>query len=600
MVYRDRQVEILHLTLAKGWYHWKKPILQISIIELLAKKGELSKSEVHHLLPKHHYPDINQAFRDLEKRKMIEFVGSDLSGPGRPERLFRITHLGLINIIKSEEYDPETFWKLLIGYCHHYPHYPEKHEKQLSAKIIRSIYDEYSREYMTYHSTNGYFLQLDQVNNMCDSWIAENLSDTLDLDGTPKLQKVLQVLALRPNISKEKLVRETSASPQEIQLLLDNYVFKPAQWSRRLGLASGKIYEDHSDSHENFLLHSLIAQDTNPKGKTGHKYRLSLFGVILTLRILRKKEINVFDRLYADVESCAMLQTYYGSITSNYSSKLPVIFGKWDCLKKYLKAFSAYNFDVIIDKATREKARGWPTIMSGNDDYYKSIEGVAHHNRSQLAQIVLDGYEIINTYKRGKEPIYFHRHSRKSKSNEFEPDEDRVRVISDLLESLSQLTDRPGTARTSKQVEGTSTTDKNLDRVKEDNGASLRILEQVLADEITFFYYLNLNHKLHITTMGYLEDWYSFQRATIDKMSGKMSLKEIKLRFPKEGSDDFSLLWYPQLGGQERLFAILKADSDIQGEFSRIIKDIVAYQKETLSLMTHFLEHDLKGESSYY
>ena len=44
---------------------------------------------------------------------------------------------------------------------------------------------------------------------------------------------------------------------------------------------------------------------------------------------------------------------YYDKIASNYTDKLPFIFGKWKVLKNILRLYSAYNFDVVIDKEIR-------------------------------------------------------------------------------------------------------------------------------------------------------------------------------------------------------------------------------------------------------
>lgn len=50
-----------------------------------------------------------------------------------------------------------------------------------------------------------------------------------------------------------------------------------------------------------------------------------------------------------------LFEEYYDTIASNYQKKLPLIFGKWYLLKRILKVFSAYNFDIILDKEARSK-----------------------------------------------------------------------------------------------------------------------------------------------------------------------------------------------------------------------------------------------------
>ena len=41
---------------------------------------------------------------------------------------------------------------------------------------------------------------------------------------------------------------------------------------------------------------------------------------------------------------------YFEKIVKNYDTKLPLIFGKWNLLKRILKDYAIYNFDKIINE----------------------------------------------------------------------------------------------------------------------------------------------------------------------------------------------------------------------------------------------------------
>ena len=80
-------------------------------------------------------------------------------------------------------------------------------------------------------------------------------------------------------------------------------------------------------------------------------YELSLFGVMVVLTLVRLRERGRLkhDLYYRDIR----FSEYYNKIAANYAHKLRLIFEKWDILKRVLGSYSAYNFDIIIDKDVR-------------------------------------------------------------------------------------------------------------------------------------------------------------------------------------------------------------------------------------------------------
>jgi hypothetical protein len=68
---------------------------------------------------------------------------------------------------------------------------------------------------------------------------------------------------------------------------------------------------------------------------------------------------------------------------------LPLIFGKWDILKTTLKVFSAYNFDIIVDKSIRQtQSNSFSITQGGNAELLYSISEISSQNRNQLYNFV--------------------------------------------------------------------------------------------------------------------------------------------------------------------------------------------------------------------
>ncbi|HEV8404498.1 MAG TPA: hypothetical protein VGQ13_01200 [Nitrososphaera sp.] len=165
-------------------------------------------------------------------------------------------------------------------------------------------------------------------------------------------------------------------------------------------------------------------------------------------------------------------------------------------------------------------------------------------------------------------------------------------AILDLLHSLSPLSYRPGTDNPTLGPDS----HPNRDRLKEDqsyNVNPLQVLEKVLEEEITFYYYLNVRSPVKITTMGDLREYYAFQMRISAAVS---SIEDFKGKFPNEFKDQYSLFNYPYVcGAQQRLDAILDADEEIRNRFSNYLEDIISYQTETLEQMKQFLDSDVQA-----
>jgi hypothetical protein len=91
-----------------------------------------------------------------------------------------------------------------------------------------------------------------------------------------------------------------------------------------------------------FMHHCIVAIRLTPKGT--ETYELSLFGITIAMTLIRHHDMGRMSLFYHDIS----LQEYYDKMASNYKDALPLIFGKWYLLKKHLRKWSAYNFDIIL------------------------------------------------------------------------------------------------------------------------------------------------------------------------------------------------------------------------------------------------------------
>ena len=106
-------------------------------------------------------------------------------------------------------------------------------------------------------------------------------------------------------------------------------------------------------------MHCIVKTSYNKEKEPNEAvYELSIFGIILILaniRLLDRESLK--HRLFLKHS----YPVYVEKIAKNYDDKFPLIFGKWSILKDVLNLYSAYNFDIIVDKDIRT---GEPSTIS--------------------------------------------------------------------------------------------------------------------------------------------------------------------------------------------------------------------------------------------
>ena len=173
-------------------------------------------------------------------------------------------------------------------------------------------------------------------------------------------------------------------------------------------------------------------------------YELSLFGLLLVMTVVRYHERNTYDiNLFNEGLS---LSDYYDKISSNYSSKLPLIFGKWHLLKRHLKVWTEYNFDIIlVEENARSGALESPVSIGGNKEYYQNMQSLVLYNNRQLKEIFDVGLSTYGRYPESDLDYYYlldyKQKRRKVKRNESKDTTTKERIIAvyQKLEEIYEL-----------------------------------------------------------------------------------------------------------------------------------------------------------------
>jgi DNA-binding MarR family transcriptional regulator len=545
----------IHLKPEERWYKTRKPQLQIEVLACLALEGEMSKSEVESILRNHPYyhHDILKAFKKLEERKRIHISHSE-TGRGRRRDYYEITNEGL-KLLITDNPDPDHFWKAMIGFCYH--------RDQVSLSVIDELYDSFVSKYLKYPSAYGYSFQVDVFNEMSDQWL-QNI--VLSNPGISCAQKIPEVLAINPGITLEKLVKEAGESVEEVQKAF--YLYLPIS-HRRFKIGKEVKNVQYIKRDWKFFLHNTITVRTNLKNAL--VYELSLFGIMLVLTLIRH---NDMDRLrhgmyYTDLT----FQKYHDIIASNYKNKLPLIFGKWHLLKRTLKELSGYGFDIVLNKESRLKRFGEPVSLGGNKEYYDAALAIIQHSRKQLGELQIKGLMLYKTNQSSN----IERKNIERKNNERKTEA----IFSKLLEISTILNPQDYDPSSFKETfeEAYPTADKNAIE-KMSQLYSLEVIERMFARDITGLYYLNLHNKSEYQLVGPAKYLSNKEEESMNR--------SLNTNSKKIHQQQNSLVSGWPFYSEDILLAILERDKEVRDWFSKWLKDLKDYQKETSEEMGNF------------
>ena len=325
-------------------------------------------------------------------------------GRGKQSFYYSITESGLELLIKENPNDSLKFWKILIGYCHHNNEYTD------DIKIQKFI-DLFKKTYMKF-KYSGYSDQLDIFDNMIEKWLQDFTENMSEISNE---QKIFEILAVKRGLTFKQLVDETKSSESEIIKILSLFTlqnYEPLK-DNLIYISPGIVipfpsdiavdtppgrFDKNKEKYGDFLRHCLITSSEYKDKIDGETlYELSIYGIMLVLMLIRRQDMGKLEHglFYTDT----LFPEYFDKVVNTYQDKLPLIFGKWDILKDVLRLFSAYNFDIVVDKDIRQRKSELISIASGgNKQLLEGIKEIVLQNRNQLFYFYYAGETIFNNY----------------------------------------------------------------------------------------------------------------------------------------------------------------------------------------------------------
>jgi hypothetical protein len=301
-------------------------------------------------------------------------------------------------------------------------------------------------------------------------------------------------------------------------------------------------------------------------------YELSLFGVMLAIALVRYHHIGLKNsrlhipnvhvnkvNLFFDNVS---LNDYFDRIASNYNDKISLIFGKWSLLKKELGLSFLYrNFDFLLYAKAFSVNMGTSVWLGGNKEFCDNLQSLAEKSAKMLKVFYIEGMDCLNTFIKNL--------SKEDKKDEFKLLPLYIK-LNEIETILRYLNNESFSDRLENKINSLQNKTKSCDRNENLYPDSISFMERVFSNELTFFYYLNLNNTAFTTTRSYYKDKESSLADVGPDIDDLLSA----------GKDIFS-----RGSPKQRLTRILQKDEDIKEHFYAWMDVLLKYQQETSERM---------------
>lgn len=461
------------------WYDEKKrkPLLKVKIMELLALKGEFSKyktesyfkelAESHSEKKRPRYSEISKAYDVLSDKAFVERRHSSSSVKEKP---YGLTLAGLEALL-YEKKTVEECWRCTIGYCMNM-------RKPLAIGTLSVIYDTLMKRFVPYQSIRDHSYILKSFELMSKKFIEEVSKED------KSVVEVLQTLAGTGEMNLEKIASRTGKSKSTIRITMQKLTMECSKYSH--------IYEYWMNEGDpeiqrlqfaDFLQHCLVFSS---KKEGQSYYELSLFGILLLLKISRNKSTISSFMTNRDSD----WEESFERIASVFcKEKLPLIFGKWPVLTKYLGLWRFYNFDVIISDDDKRKSS--PFSTGGNRELSESTYSMYVANYWVCKNIINVGVEmLLDEFDKNYS----------GSETEFKGGETEQNSIKGLYTLADYLSFRENYLDIETKVGGIFNELKKPNNKTHETRYSwgtdrlfpVKLLEKSLEDEITVDYYINL------------------------------------------------------------------------------------------------------------
>ena len=191
-------------------------------------------------------------------------------------------------------------------------------------------------------------------------WIKENGSFD---NRVSILQRILECIATNRNLTIPQLCKEIGKGEKHnIEMILDKYAYKVNDYINNNQQKDARNYSSNESKYPDLKYMLIIAKKEEEGVNQAVVYELSLFAIMLIVAIIRYNHLGVDNNRFDFNGNNNRLPLFFDSIpmedrwieiSSNYPDKIPLIFGKWNLLKKELGSLFLYdNFDFMFyDKA---------------------------------------------------------------------------------------------------------------------------------------------------------------------------------------------------------------------------------------------------------
>lgn len=550
----------------KGWYTGKKPRLQLHILESIVIYGGLSKRKATDILDLN-YPDVSDAMDSLASNDKRFIKLSHVSHKShRPEKFYKITERGLRALLDEEMTNVDLFWKviILLSIFGKSEIYEDEFEK---------YYQQFIEQYLGHSCEHGFLLQSDFFYNLLDKWLEDWILDIHSQTLVPISQRIIECLAFNGSTTLEKLVEKACMKKKDVVEVLNKYstqndLFSSTPFSSMTGSELEYDIKAQKELYFGFIMHTLIIAD-NIDGSRDVEYRLSLFGVMLTIALIRYHYMGIDNQRYPKYDRPNLyynklsLSGYIDKIANNYAKDIPLIFGKWSLLKTCLGEDLVYDsFDSFFYEEERSNYMINSVWFGGKKEFYDDIQSLADNIRTNLNLIYILGMNILQEYQQQLQKTQAQRITLVSRKIRELEEILKYADITSFLVELKQTKRRHLEINTKTLEEGSQ-----LDKVK--------IIEKIFADELTFLFYFNFSNNAFNPRSD---------RALLPK--DPESILQYPERFvPKilEMSQKLFKLGSPR----DRLIRILAKDSEIKQWFFRWLDDIMGYRQKTTERMSN-------------
>jgi hypothetical protein len=468
------------------WYDTRKrkPGLRIRILKSLATKGNLTKTETEVFFKQKaenleqatrpHYNEISDAFDDVLKLKFVKFSPNSTRG-----KSYKLTLEGLKALIFECNSESEC-WDFIIDFCVH----SSQEENLTSYSVFSEVLEAFGERFIPYKSIGTYNYILKIFNIMC-----RKLSKEIEEDSS--VEELLVSLTKKKEMTLAEMESKTRKDKSTIKRIIQMLSMDTANYSSQYTLTGGDDADPENDRRRyiDFLQHCLIFyHDVDGK----RYYHLSLFGILFLVNLLINSGISTTSA------NQSRFQQVLDDIAGLYRKTLPLIFGKWHLLKKYLNLQSVLNFEFVVFSNEQELYNTEELIKLGYETEYdnkliKNIYPMYASNNSEWDKLLRIGMKKIYDIRKSNFPNF-------NMMKEYEGNEllnllhtwgrylDFRRRLLNIETSIDEIFE--GIRTHEKKLAG----DIGIDALchEEDYLLPLKLIETAFEDEVTLIYYLKL------------------------------------------------------------------------------------------------------------